>query len=78
MACTFITVDELSKNALSKFSLKFDVNFCCSYVLASYARFLWDAEEEEDEEEQNKTDHTHNSSTNFFHGASHRSHLTAA
>jgi len=24
----------------------------CSYVLASYARFLWDAEEEEEEEEE--------------------------
>lgn len=25
---------------------------CCSYVQASYARFLWDAEEEDEDEER--------------------------
>ncbi|KAK9923129.1 hypothetical protein M0R45_031562 [Rubus argutus] len=54
-----------------------------SYVLASYARFLWDAEEDEEEDEGNErvqhgTDHSQTSSSNFFHGARHRSPLTAA
>lgn len=37
----------------------------CSYVLASYARFLWDAEEDEEEVEE-ETNIT--SAPNFFHG----------
>ena len=49
---------------------------CCSYVLASYARFLWDAEEEEEEEEE-EMDHEVEDGTSktlpvtasFFHGA---------
>lgn len=67
-------------NQLTQFSF-------CSYVLASYARFLWDAEEdaEEDEEEdegnervQHGTDQSHTSSSNFYHGAHQHSPLTAA
>jgi hypothetical protein len=50
----------------------------CSYVLASYARFLWDAEEEEDEEERHESEYSHASSANFFQGASHHPPLTAA
>ena len=50
---------------------------CCSYVLASYARFLWDAEEEEEEEEEEEMDHEVEDGTSktlpvtasFFHGA---------
>lgn len=37
----------------------------CSYVLASYARFLWDAEDEEEEEMENNS-----SSPMFFGGDS--------
>ncbi|KDO48558.1 hypothetical protein CISIN_1g0201092mg, partial [Citrus sinensis] len=53
------------------------------YVLASYAKFLWDAGEDEEEEQDNEegqhqTDHSHTSPPNFFHGASHHSPLTAA
>lgn len=55
----------------------------CSYVLASYARFLWDAEEDEEEDEGNErvqhgTDQSHTSSSNFYHGAHQHSPLTAA
>lgn len=32
--------------------IKFGMFNWCSYVLASYARFLWDAEEEEDEDNE--------------------------
>jgi hypothetical protein len=48
-------------------------------VLASYARFLWDAEEdEEDEEKQHGTEHSHAPTPNFFQGASQHSPITAA
>lgn len=55
----------------------------CSFVLASYAEFLWDAEEEEEEDEENQgvkheTERSHTSSSNFFHGAPHHSPLTTA
>jgi hypothetical protein len=54
----------------------------CSYVLASYARFLWDAEEEEeeeeDEEERHETEYSHASTSKLFQGAPHHSPLTAA
>lgn len=43
--------------------------FFCSYILASYAKFLWDAEEEEEEEE--KEVDSKSLSTNIFHGAPH-------
>lgn len=44
-----------------------------SYVMASYARFLWDTEEEEEEEEENNGFDKLGSSINlsppsFFHG----------
>lgn len=52
--------------------------------MASYAEFLWDAEEEEEEEDEenqgvkHETERSHTSSSNFFHGAPHHSPLTAA
>lgn len=50
-----------------------------SYVLASYANFLWDAEEdEEDKDCKNKSNHSHTYPTDLFHGANHHIHLTAA
>lgn len=39
----------------------------CSYVLASYARFLWDAEEEE-EEEAGEESFREKPATSFFEG----------
>ena len=36
----------------------------CSFVLASYANFLWDSEEEEDNEGETNT----TSTPNFFRG----------
>lgn len=46
--------------------------YFCSFVQASYARFLWDAEEEEEEneneEDQLETEHTNKSPPTFFHG----------
>ena len=52
----------------------------CSYVLASYARFLWDAEEEEEEEEDEENQHgtEHSYPPHILLGASHHSPLTAA
>lgn len=50
-------------------------SFCLrSYVLASYARFLWDVEEDDEEEENegkhdHEIDHNHSSQPAFFHGA---------
>lgn len=41
----------------------------CSFVLASYARFLWDAEEEDDEEEKAGEKFSNGSDQSFFHGA---------
>ncbi|MBA0597449.1 hypothetical protein Gorai_007253 [Gossypium raimondii] len=39
------------------------------FVLASYARFLWDAEEEDDEEEKAGEKFSNGSDQSFFHGA---------
>lgn len=55
----------------------------CSYVMASYARFLWDAEEEEAEEEEEEGGYCGGEddctiSPKFFEGASHHQPLTAA
>lgn len=46
--------------------------FFCSYVQASYARFLWDAEEEEEEEEEVRHEEfePRTSRMNFFTGPS--------
>ena len=56
--------------------------FLCSYVLASYARFLWDAEDEEEdddeEDHEEQADLSHMSPPNFFNGTAHHSPLTAA
>lgn len=41
----------------------------CSYVLASYARFLWDTEEEEESENERDKNHT-DSAPNMFDGTS--------
>lgn len=40
---------------------------CCSYVLASYARFLWDAEEEEEDEVEEESSEK---AFGFFNGGS--------
>jgi hypothetical protein len=49
--------DYVSNNELTKWFL-----FCCSYVLASYAHFLWDADEEDEVEEESEK------SFGFFNG----------
>jgi len=46
--------------------------------MASYAKFLWDAEEEEEDKKcQSKSDHNHSYPTDLFHGTNHHLHLTA-
>lgn len=50
-----------------------------SYVMASYAKFLWDAEEnEEDKDCRTESDHSHTYPTHLFQGTNHHPHLTAA
>lgn len=49
----------------------------CSFVLASYARFLWEAEEEEEAEDERGKDH-YESASNFFEGTSGWTPVTAA
>lgn len=46
-------------------------------MLASYAKFLWDAEKEE-EEDVDGDEHSHISPPNFFHGAPYYPPITAA
>ncbi|MBA0661582.1 hypothetical protein Goklo_005860, partial [Gossypium klotzschianum] len=46
-----------------------DGNLLSIFVLASYARFLWDAEEEDDEEEKAGEKFSNGSDQSFFHGA---------
>lgn len=47
--------------------------------MASYAKFLWDAEDEEDNDSQNKLDHNHAHPTNLFQETTHNlPRLTAA
>ena len=57
-----------------------EVGLWCSYVLASYARFLWDDEEEEEEEDASSQygKDGGNSSATFYGGASRGYPLTAA
>ncbi|WJX62138.1 hypothetical protein P8452_47167 [Trifolium repens] len=50
-------ISRFDKNELTKWFL-----FCCSYVLASYAHFLWDADEEDVAEEESEK------SFGFFNG----------
>ncbi|KAK4410612.1 hypothetical protein Sango_0134200 [Sesamum angolense] len=69
-------------------AVKTDPNDCSlsekSYVLASYARFLWDAEDDEEEEEadainsKQAASQTYNSPSKIFHNESHRPPLAAA
>lgn len=42
----------------------------CSYVQASYARFLWDADEEEEEERHEEELEPQTSRMSFFSGPS--------
>lgn len=66
------------------FSLFVDKSYLSSlvsYVLASYAKFLWDVEEEEEEEEkecQNKSDDDHAYPPDLFRETNGRPHVTAA
>jgi len=49
-----------------------------SYVLASYAKFLWDVEEDEDEECQQKTDLGHAYPLDLFEEAKDSTHVSEA
>ena len=57
---------------------------CCSYVLASYAHFLWEAEDDEEEEEDSRyetetgTEKTHGFPASFFPAGPLRPPLAAA
>ena len=60
--------------------LTYEFGVWCSYVLASYAHFLWETEEEDEEDSryETATANTHGFSPSFFPGGPFHSPLAAA